>query len=143
MESVKDAAKFTAATATRIVSDNGAMCMNFEAGETRTVHKELFSAALRAGLVPEEGLETPPEPEVKVKRSKEELTSDGLLEACRTLIIRGDPKDFTVVGQPRAASIKKLVDFDFTANDIRRAFEAAMHEVETGGSGPADEGSPD
>lgn len=122
---------FTAPEAVRIVSDNGAKCMIFEAGQTRNVHRDLFGPAIAAGLVPEGPMEVKPEPEPK-KQSREELVEEGLLEACKELIARGNPKDFTVVGQPRAASVKKLVDFRFTSREVQRAFEQAMHEVEHG-----------
>jgi hypothetical protein len=58
------------------------------------------------------------------------MVAEGLLDACKTLIARGNPNDFTQMGQPRTAAVKKLVDFEFTANDVRRAFEQAMFEVE-------------
>jgi hypothetical protein len=112
--------------------------MNFEAGQTRLVHKDLWSAAITAGLMPEESLQeetaqAQAAPVVPENKSQEEIVSEGLLEACKTLIARGNPNDFTQLGQPRAASVKKLVDFDFTANDVRRAFEQAMFEVESDG----------
>lgn len=125
-------AKFTAIEATRIVADNGTKCMNFEAGETLAVHRDLFTAAMAAGLVPEESLEFKPVPQ-PANKSQKDRVADGLLEACMTLIARGNPADFTLTGQPRAASVKKLVDFDFTNNDVRLAFEQAIHEVEQDG----------
>jgi len=135
MELMKDtrpaSAAFTAAVETRIVADSGVMCAIFKAGETRTIPKVLFDAALSHGLIPEESLEEAPP--VVVKPPQEEIVADGLLEACKTLITRGNPADFTVVGQPRAASVKKLVDFSFTTKDGERAFGEAMHEVEQDG----------
>ena len=144
MESEKKTAKFTAARAVRIVSPVGDKCQNFEAGETALVHKDLWPVAIAAGLMPEERLtdetvrqeldvgtiEVPP----PASMSQEEMVSDGLIKACKKLIAQGNPNDFTQLGQPRAASIKKLVDFDFTANDVRRAFEQAMFEVENDGN---------
>jgi hypothetical protein len=136
MESNKITAKFTAARATRLVSPNGAKSQNFEAGETKEVHKDLWSVAIASGLMPEEALEksepapAPVEEPVAEKQSQEDLVSEGLLDACKTLIARGNPNDFTQMGQPRTAAVKKLVDFEFTANDVRRAFEQAMFEVE-------------
>ena len=143
MESEKMTAKFTAIRAVRIVSPVGDKCQNFEAGETATVHRDLWSVAIAAGLMPEEDLnqgmvrqeldvgtiEVPPAP----TKTQEEIVSEGLIEACKTMIARGNPNDFTQLGQPRAAAVKKLVDFDFTANDVRRAFEQAMFEVENDG----------
>jgi len=126
------AAEFTAATSVRIVSEDGSMCANFEAGETRTIPKVLFNAALTHGLMPVGSLEVEPPPEVK-QLPQEEIVSTGLIEACKILIARGNPADFTVVGQPRAASVKKLVDFNFTTKDVERAFSEAMHEVEQDG----------
>lgn len=124
--------KFTAIKATRIVSEHGDMCQIFEAGETANVHQRLFVAALRAGLVPEGPLEQP-EPVVAVKRSTEEQVADKVLDAVRELVARGNPNDFTQLGKPRTASVKKLVDCDFTGADVQRAFEQAMFEVEQGG----------
>lgn len=119
---------FTAALDTRIVSGDGSMCVIFEAGETIIIQRSLFVAATAAGLVPEASLEAPPnEPE---RKSSEEIVTQGLIEACKVLIMRGDPKDFLISGQPRAASVKKIVDFQFTNKDVERAFEEAIHEVE-------------
>lgn len=122
-------ATFTATVPTRVVSDNGSMCANFQAGESKKLHQNFFTAAIAAGLVPEDPLEfkviqEPEKPGTKEKK---------LIEACKTLILKADPNDFTVVGQPRAASIKKLVDCRFTNQDVRRAFEEAMHEVDQDG----------
>lgn len=145
MESHKITARFTAINATRIVSPAGDKCQNFEAGETAAVHRDMWSVAIAAGLMPEESLadetvqiqtnagivEVPPVP---VKKSQEEIVREGCIEACKTLIARGNPNDFTQLGQPRAASVRKLVDFDFTARDVREAFEQAMFEVENDGN---------
>jgi hypothetical protein len=125
-------AKFTAISATRIVADNGTKCMNFEAGETLNVHRDLFPAAIRAGLVPEGPLEEQV-PEPAERKSSEEETADKVLEAVRQLVARGNPADFTQLGKPRAASVKKLVDCEFTGADVQRAFEQAMFEVEQSG----------
>lgn len=127
-------AEFTAATHTRIVSDAGNMCSIFEAGQTKRIPKDLFKAALLAGLVPEEVLIIPdtttaPGP----KLTQEQIVSVGLAEACRTLIARGDKQDFTAMGRPRTASAKKLVDFNFTARELDVAFDQAMHEVDQDG----------
>ena len=142
MESEKIVANFTSARAVRIVSPAGDKCQIFEPGETALVHRDLWSVAIAAGLMPEEPLtdqvavhqeldvgtiEVPVETKGK---SQEEIVSEGLLDACKTLIARGNPNDFTQMGQPRTAAVKKLVDFDFTANDVRRAFDQAMFEVE-------------
>ena len=125
-------AHFTAARDVTIVSEAGDMCSVFEAGETRQIPKALFNAALVAGLVPEDPLEPAPEP-VK-NMTVEERVTGGLLEACKTLIAKGVPNDFTMAGLPRAASLKKLVDFDFTNKDAKLAFEQAMHEIEQDGN---------
>ena len=134
-------AEFTAAIATRIVSEDGTMCANFEAGETRTIPKVLFNAALTHGLMPTGSLEVEPPAEPK-KQPQEEIVSDGLIDACKTLIARGNPADFTMVGQPRAASIKKLVDFSFTTKESERAFSEAMHEVEQDGDDSTEHSEP-
>ena len=132
MELSKDSrppsALFTSARDVRIVADDGSMCAVFEEGQTRRIPKALFNAALTAGLMPKEPLDLkdPPLPENK---PQEVSTREGLVEACKTMISRGNPADFTMTGHPRAASAKKLVDFDFTARDLREAFEQAMHEV--------------
>jgi len=134
-------AKFTATLPTRVVSDCGSMCAIFEAGETLSINRKLFTAAIAAGLVPEEPLivQTPP---VVVQKSQEEVVVDGLLEACKLLIAKGDPGDFTMTGFPRAASVKKLVDFHFTTKDIERAFGEAMHEVERDGNDSTEHSEP-
>lgn len=124
-------ANFTAPVATRIVSDNGSMCMNFEAGQTRPVHRDMFAEAVRGGLVPEEPLDAPPP--VPENKPQEVAVREGLVEACKMLIAKAVPTDFTLAGLPRAAAVKKLVNFDFTTNDVRLAFEEAMHEVEQDG----------
>jgi hypothetical protein len=128
------AMEFTAITETRIVADNGTKCMNFEAGQTRFVHKDLYSAAINAGLVPvgrvpDVEAEASPPP----KKSGEEIVAEKVLEAVQTLVARGNPADFTQLGKPRTASVKKLVDCEFTAMDVERAFEQAMFEVEQRG----------
>lgn len=127
-----DRAKFTAPRDVRIVSDCGSMCVIFEAGETRLLPSPLYTAALVAGLIPEDPLEVAQEP-LPENQTQEKKVSEGLIEACKTLIARGNPHDFTLVGQPRAASVKKLVDFDFTLKEVERAFSEAMHEVEQDG----------
>jgi hypothetical protein len=126
-----EVARFTAVHDVRIVSDDGSMCQIFEAGQTQSIRRELFTAAIASGLVPEDPLvKRVITPVVIEERSTEEIVSDGLVEACKLLIAKGFKEDFTVVGQPRAASLKKLVDFTFTTKDIERAFIEAMHEVE-------------
>ena len=132
-------AEFTAARDVRIVSELGDMCANFAAGETREIPKALFNAALTAGLIPEGTLEVNvPEK----KPSQVEITTTGLQAACKTLITRGVAEDFTVSGYPRAASVKKLVDFDFTASEMRVAFEEAMHEVNGHGNNSTEHSEP-
>lgn len=133
MESPIDLVEFTATEATRIVSEDGTLCMVFEPGETLLVQRKLHKVALRAGLVPEQ--EVPAEiPVQRITESREEIVKNGLLEACKTLIMRGNPADFTTVGNPRAASLKKLVDFDFKTQEATEAFNLAMHEVEQDGN---------
>ncbi len=122
---------FTAAQDTRIVSEDGSMCVIFEAGETIAIQRRLFVAATAAGLIPESSLEAPPKE--GERKSSEEIVMQGLIEACKTLIMRGNTKDFLISGQPRAASVKKIVDFQFTNKDVERAFSEAMHEVENHG----------
>jgi hypothetical protein len=72
-------------------------------------------------------------PEPAERKSSEEETADKVLEAVRQLVARGNPADFTQLGKPRAASVKKLVDCEFTGADVQRAFEQAMFEVEQSG----------
>jgi hypothetical protein len=135
MELSKDtrpaSAAFTATLETRIVSSAGDMCAVFQPGETRFIPRALFDAALMNGLIPVAPLE--PAPVVVKSQTKEEVVEVGLVGACKVLIARGNPEDFTVVGQPRAASVKKLVDFSFTTKEVERAFSEAMHEVEQDG----------
>jgi len=123
-------AKFTASKSTRVVADNGGMCALFEAGQTINLHSDMWTAAIAAGLMPEDPLEF-----VEVVKPEEPSThGKKLIEACKTLIIRASTDDFTIVGQPRAASVKKLVDFRFTTVEVKAAFEEAMHEVEQDGN---------
>ena len=143
MESKKKIARFTSPRDVRLVHPAGIKSQIFKAGETANVHKDLWSVAIEAGLMPEESLaeetvqiqtdagtvEVPP-----VKKSQEEVVREGCVEACKTLIARGNPNDFTQLGQPRASSVRKLVDFDFTARDVREAFEQAMFEGENDGN---------
>ena len=133
MELPKDArpmtARFTSPREVFLVAPDGSRCQRFQAGETLPVHRDLFATAIDKGLVPEESLEYK-EPEKPVNKTRETSVKEGLLEACKTLIIRANPADFTTTGKPRAASIKKLVDFDFTAKDANTAFALAIHEVE-------------
>lgn len=137
LKDMPETAEFTAAVDVRIVSDCGSMCTNFKAGETKNIRRELYSAALVAGLMPEGELELAADPLVKPK-TQEATVSEGLIEACKTLIARGSTVDFTIAGQPRAASVKKLVDFDFTLKDVERAFSEAMHEVDQDGDKSAE-----
>lgn len=130
MESKEELVEFTAAVPTRIVAEDGTLCMNFEAGESRLVPKKLHTPAMQSGLVPESRLEAPSPPPAPLP-TKEEIIEEGLLEACKTLIMRANPNDFTAIhGTPRVASLQKLVDFDFKAADAKKAFERAMFEVE-------------
>ena len=66
----------------------------------------------------------------------------GLIDACKMLITRGNPDDFTIPGYPRAASAKKLVDFDFSTRDLHDAFAEAMHEVEQDGDDSTEHSEP-
>ncbi len=125
-------AKFTAPHDVTIVSEDGGQCAVFEAGQTREIGRRLFSCAITAGLIPETPIEAPPA--VPENKTREESVSEGLLEACKILIARGNPGDFTVVGHPRAAPLKKLVNFDFTGREAKEAFDLAMHEVEQDGN---------
>ena len=134
-------AKFTAISATRIVADNGTKCMNFEAGETLNVHRDLFAAAIREGLVPEGSLELQ-KPTPVERKSTEEEAADQVLEAVKELVARGNPADFTQLGKPRTASVKKLVDCEFTGAEVQRAFEQAMFEVEQGGNESTEHSEP-
>lgn len=124
-------AKFTATRDVRIVSELGNMCANFKSGETRQIPKALFNAALVAGLIPESPLEASV---VVENKPQNVIVREGLMEACKKLIMRGVADDFVASGYPRAASVKKLVDFHFTAADMRVAFEEAMHEVNGDGN---------
>ena len=134
-------AAFTSARDVTIVSEDGGQCAVFEAGQTRTLGRRLFTCALAAGLIPEEPLEaTPVVPENK---TREETVTVGLLEACKELIVRGNPQDFTTVGHPRAGALKKLVDFDFTGVEAKEAFALAMHEVEQDGNDSTEHPEPD
>ncbi len=128
-----DMASFTAAKAVRVMAADGSHSAIFEAGESKKIRKELFVAAVEAGLVPDEELKVIAPPKV-VNISKEQRLETGLIAAIKTLIARGNTDDFTVVGNPRTASVKKLVDFDFTTKDVERAFLEAVHEVEQDGN---------
>lgn len=110
------------------------MCVIFEKGETRSIRKEFFTPAIDAGLVPDEPLTVTAEPIVPENKPHDVTVHEGLIEACKTLIGKGLGEDFTVAGIPRAASVKKLVDFSFTTKQIERAFSEAMHEVEQDGN---------
>ena len=125
-------AKFTAARDVTITSDDGGQRAIFEAGQTREIGKRLFKAALASGLIPETPLQLEPEP--PQNKTREEVVTVGLLEACKQLIESAKKEDFTSVGQPRVPSVKKLVDFDFTRKEMLEAFELAMHEVEQDGN---------
>lgn len=144
-------ARFTAPVEARIVADNGTKCMNFEAGESKMVHRDLYTAAISSGLVPDDPNELLPVEEKKVVEIKDEsgenksqdvLIREGLVEACKLLIAKGDTKDFTVIGLPRAASLKNLVDFEFTAKNAQDAFEQAMHEVGADGNSSKESSEP-
>jgi len=129
----KQIAQFTSPRQVRLVAPDGTMCINFEAGETLGVHRKMFGVAIAAGLIPEEPLEYQ-EPKPQEKKTREESVQEKLILACKELIIAGDPKrDFTKIGKPRAASIKKLVDFDFNGAELTRAFDQAMYEVDNNG----------
>jgi len=121
-------AKFTSPRDVTIVSEDGGQCAVFEAGQTRKIGRRLFDCAIAAGLIPETPLEAAPI--VPENKTREETVSEGLVEACKTLIARGNPGDFTAVGHPRAPALKKLVNFDFTGREAKEAFALAMHEVE-------------
>ena len=127
-------ARFMSPKAARIVAENGTKCQNFEAGETARVHRDLFAPAIAAGLVPVDSLEAELEEPEKPPVVTEESVFRKLVDVVTELIARGNPADFTTVGQPKAAVVKKLVDFNFTADMVRRAFDQAMHEVEQDGS---------
>lgn len=138
--------EFTAAVWTRIVSPDGSKCMLFEAGQTLKVPKDMYGVAMQAGLIPEKpenvSVQVEAEAKPRKKQSQEAMVMEGLVEACRTLIVRGNPQDFTLVGLPRSSSVKKLVDFEFTKKDVERAFEQAMHEVEQDGDDSTEHSEP-
>ncbi len=129
-----DMASFTSPRKVRLMAPDGSHCALFEAGETKNIRKELFTIAIEKGLVPEEPLVTLEAPEVPENKPHEVTVHEGLVEVCKTLIAKGIEKDFTMGGVPRAASVKKLVDFSFTTKQIERAFSEAMHEVEQNGN---------
>jgi hypothetical protein len=137
MELTARTARFLAPTDALLVAPDGSRCQRFVAGESQLVHESLWGVAVQAGLMPEkpEAIDDAPKADAPPpkKRSTEEITADQVLEAVKTLIVRGDPKDFTQLGKPRAASVKKLVDCHFTTADVQRAFEQAMFEVEQNG----------
>ncbi len=134
MESEVVTARFTSARDVTVVSEDGGQCAVFTAGVTRAIPKRLFTAAITAGLIPEKEIEIPPVVEEPANETQEETVAKGLLQACKTLILRGLADDFTTVGQPRVPAVKKLVDFDFTNKDMKEAFALAMHEVEQDGN---------
>ena len=146
MESTARMAKFIASADTRLVAPDGSRCQLFGAGETRLVHEALWGVAIQAGLMPErpeeisksQVTEAPPSPRL----STEEETASQVLDAVRTLVARGNPADFTALGKPRTASVKKLVDCDFTGADVQRAFEQAMFEVEQSGDESTEHSEP-
>ena len=127
-------ARFTSPRDVTLVAPDGSRCQIFKAGETAEVHKSMFGVAVDHGLMPEDPLEKIAEPVVPENKPQEVQVMDGLVEACTTLIVRANPQDFKLNGEPRAASVKKLVNFDFTAKDVQRAFEQAMHEVDQNGN---------
>ena len=128
MELLKEIVKFTSPRDILLVAPNGSRCQRFEAGQTSNVHSSLFDVALAAGLIPEEEMEIAPPPAVTKPVSEATVTA-GLIDAVKKLIIRANPADFTMVGNPRSSAVKKLVDFNFTVKEVERAFEQAMHEV--------------
>jgi len=142
MELQKESAAFTAIKATRVVSEDGSRCMNFQDGETRPVHHTLFAAALKAGLVPQTELNMPEPAAPASGRSTQQVVEHEVLDAVRTLVARGNPADFTQWGKPRTASVKKLVNCHFTGADVQRAFEQAMFEVEQGGNESTEHSEP-
>jgi hypothetical protein len=124
-------ARFTSPRDVTLVAPDGSRCQIFTAGQTLPVHKSLFSVAIEHGLMPEDSLEVATMiVDVPENKSQEVIVTEGLTEACKVLISRANPQDFKLNGEPRAASVKKLVDFDFTTRDVQRAFEQAMHEVD-------------
>lgn len=134
MEQIAKTAKFTSPRDITLVAPDGSRCQHFEAGETALVHEKLFSVAIDKGLVPQNPDDLLDAPKVQAPPPPREITNaQGLLVALREMIARGNPADFTPTGRPRAASVKKLVDFDFTQKELYEAFAAAMHEVEQDG----------
>jgi hypothetical protein len=138
-----ESALFTAYRDVTIVSKDGSRCQRFEAGQTLPVVKPLHNVAIAAGLMPVEPSEiAPPEKAPAPRLSQEEEISQGLIKACKTLILRGNPDNFTQMGLPRAAEVKKLVDFSFTTKDMHRAFEQAEHEVNQDGDDSTEHSEP-
>lgn len=125
-------ARFTSPRDLTLVAPDGSRCQIFKAGETVQVHRDLFGEAINHGMVPADPDDLSP-PKPVENQTQEVAVKDGLVEACKVLIARGNPGDFTIPGFPRAASAKKLVDFDFTTRDLKEAFAEAMHEVEQDG----------
>ena len=127
-------ASFTSPREITLVAPDGSRCHRFEAGETAMVHEVLWPVAVDKGLMPAQPSDLKEPPKQEVPPPPQEVTNAaGLLEACKTMIVRGNPADFTPTGRPRAASAKKLVDFEFTQRELYDAFATAMHEVEQDG----------
>ena len=106
---------------------NGAHSLTVESGEEYTVIRDLYECALAAGMTPLTDLTPEPveEEEVRVLPSEDEKIA-ALVEPCEILVARGASKDFTTVGDPKVSAIRKLVDFDFSKQQLLQAHKLAI-----------------
>ena len=106
---------------------NGAHSLTVKSGEEYNVVRDLYDCALAAGMTPLTNLapELVEEEEARVLPSEDEKIA-ALVEPCEILVARGVSKDFTTVGDPKVSSIRKLVDFDFSKQQLLQAHKLAI-----------------
>ena len=122
-------AKFLA-TSTVVVSGGGHQ-QTVEKGKEYVLRKEMFESAIERGMIPQQPLEIQDKSNT---REGDTRTVDDkfevLVERCQHLILLSEAKNFTKTLKPRIGVVREMVDFDFTRQQLYRAYQHAIFRNE-------------
>ena len=109
---------------TATLSSKTGHSIEFKEGEETYVPPVLHKEALGFGAQPVDGeveFEEKPGPVVVTDTEARNELISAVLESIRE---KNDPEDFTATGYPKVASVKALVGFDVTAEEVKTLWEA-------------------
>ena len=114
---------FKSATPVRLASIHGFIA--WITPEGTEVPDVCYPEAYALGAVPMDArLPTADSPQLTDDERDAELRS-----AITALIAKNNPKDFNLDGSPRVHSVRKVVSWDATGDEVRTAYEALTHGV--------------